>query len=125
MTSGSMLGVAGGANGGDILFLEVCKELAIPTEMLLALPEDQFITASVASDDKNWVRRFHLLLASHRDVPVLCESEQLPSWLQFKKSYDIWQRNNLWLLSGATRITLNCKGPTRACTRTIGSILGS
>ena len=107
----NILGIAGGANGGDILFLEVCKEAGIPTEMLLALPEDQFITASVDSDDANWVRRFHALVASHAEVPVLCDSDKLPNWLQFKKHYDIWQRNNLWLLSealcrGAKHLTL-------------------
>jgi len=39
LTRGTMLGIAGGANGGDILLLEVCEE-GIPTEMLLAIPED-------------------------------------------------------------------------------------
>jgi hypothetical protein len=111
LTNGRLLGIAGGANGGDILFLELCKEAGIPTQMLLALPEDRFITASVGSEDTNWVRRFHTLVSSHDEVPVLCESEQLPSWLQFKKNYDVWQRNNLWLLSealcrGAKHLTL-------------------
>ncbi len=104
LTKGSILGIAGGANGGDILFLEVCQEAGIPTEMLLALPEDQFITASVDSKDSqatNWIRRFHNLVNNHTEVPVLCNSDKLPQWLQFKKNYDIWQRNNLWLLSEA------------------------
>lgn len=111
LTQGSILGIAGGANGGDILFLEVCKGEGIPTEMLLALPEDQFVATSVDGEDKNWVRRFHALITSHPEVPVLSESDELPSWLQFKKNYDIWQRNNLWLLSealcrGAKHLTL-------------------
>ena len=111
MTEGTMLGIAGGANGGDILFLEECEEAGIPTRMLLALPEDQFITASVDSEDKNWVHRFHALVTRHAEVPVLSESELLPNWLQFKKNYDIWQRNNLWLLGealcrGAKHLTL-------------------
>jgi hypothetical protein len=111
LTQGSIVGIAGGANGGDILFLEECKVAGIPTEMLLALPEDRFITASVASEDANWVHRFRTLVTSHAGVPVLSESEQLPSWLQFKKNYDVWQRNNLWLLSealcrGAKHLTL-------------------
>jgi tetratricopeptide (TPR) repeat protein len=52
LTSGSIVGIAGGANGGDILFLEVCEDLGIKTEMLLALPENQFIEASVDNEDK-------------------------------------------------------------------------
>lgn len=101
ITSGSMLGVAGGANGGDILFLEVCDDLGIKTEMLLALPENQFIEASVDNEDKSWLRRFHAQLEKHPNTSVLADSPELPKWLQFKRGYDIWQRNNLWLLSEA------------------------
>lgn len=101
LTSGSILGIAGGANGGDILFLEVCDDLGINTEMLLALPENQFIEASVDNEDKSWLRRFHAQLEKHPNTPVLADSPELPKWLQFKRGYDIWQRNNLWLLSEA------------------------
>jgi hypothetical protein len=38
-----MLGVAEGANGGDLLFLELCEELDIPTQMMLALQENRFV----------------------------------------------------------------------------------
>jgi hypothetical protein len=101
ITTGSLLGIAGGANGGDILFLEVCDELGIQTKMLLALPENQFIEASVDNEDKSWLRRFHTQLEKHPGAPVLAQSPELPKWLQFKTGYDIWQRNNLWLLSEA------------------------
>jgi hypothetical protein len=101
VTKGSLLGIAGGANGGDILFLELCEEFSIPTELLLALPDDQFVNASVDAEDKSWVRRFYAQLQKHPSAPVLAESPDLPKWLQFKRDYDIWQRNNLWLLSEA------------------------
>ena len=77
LTSGSILGIAGGANGGDTLFLEVCGELGIKTEMLLALPENQFIEASVDNDDKSWLRRFHAQLDMHPDSPVLAGDEKM------------------------------------------------
>ena len=32
---------------------------------------------------------------------MLADLPELPKWLQFKRGYDIWQRNNLWLLSEA------------------------
>lgn len=100
-TSGPVLGIAGGASGGDILFLEVCEELEIPTEMLLALPAEQFAEASVSSDGESWLRRFAHQLALHPNPPVLSESSEMPSWLSFEQNYSIWQRNNLWLLSQA------------------------
>lgn len=100
-TSGSIIGVSGGANGGDILFLEACEELGVETKMLLALPENQFVEASVDNEDKSWLRRFHSQLEKHPNAPVLAQSPELPKWLQFKRGYDVWQRNNLWLLSEA------------------------
>lgn len=101
LTSGPILGIAGGANGGDILFLEACDDVGIKTEMLLALPANQFIEASVDNEDKSWLRRFHAQLEKHPNTPVLTDSPELPKWLQFKRGYDVWQRNNLWLLSEA------------------------
>jgi hypothetical protein len=74
--------------------------------MMLALPEDQFVEASVDTDDKRWVERFYAQLDKHSDTPVLATSPELPKWLQFKRHYDIWQRNNLWLLSEAL-----CRAP--------------
>ncbi|MGA3190029.1 MAG: tetratricopeptide repeat-containing protein [Bryobacteraceae bacterium] len=106
VTAGAIFGVAGGANGGDILFLEVCDELGIPTEMMLALPEGPFMEKSVAADDPMWEKRFYTQLGKHPNTPVLAKSEELPQWLQGKKGYDVWQRNNLWLLSEAL-----CRSP--------------
>lgn len=69
--------------------------------MILALPVNQYVEASVEADDPTWVRRFYPQLEKHPNAPVLGESAELPKWLQLKNDYDIWQRNNLWLLSEA------------------------
>jgi hypothetical protein len=68
---------------------------------MLALPEDQFVEQSVQADDLAWVRRFYAQLEKHPHAPVLSKTPELPKWLQFKKGYDVWQRNNLWLLGEA------------------------
>jgi tetratricopeptide (TPR) repeat protein len=101
LAKGPILGVAGGANGGDILFHEECLGLKIPAHLLLALPEDAYIDASVATEDESWVKQFHAIREAQEGVPVLCECEDLPKWLQLRKGYDIWKRNNLWLISYA------------------------
>jgi hypothetical protein len=88
--------ISGGANGGDILFQEHCREAGIPTHMLLALPPEQFIAASVG----DWVERFQRLL-KQAPPAVLATSKTLPAWLAAKPGYDIWQRNNLWLIASA------------------------
>ncbi len=98
--SGPVEGVAGGASGGDILFHEVCEELGIPTVVLLAVPADRYVAASVQDGGAEWVERFWRLC---QRVPpeVLGNSDDLPPWLSGVRGYSIWQRNNLWTLSNA------------------------
>jgi hypothetical protein len=97
---GVALGIAGGASGGDILFHETCGKLGIPTRLYLALPKEQFIAESVAPARGGWVARFDRL-SEKLPLRVLAESKQLPPWLAEKPHYDIWQRNNLWMLHNA------------------------
>jgi hypothetical protein len=97
---GVSLGLAGGACGGDILFHEVCKALGIPTQLFLALPELKFQVESVNRGGAVWIERYRELC--ERVPPrVLMESKELPRWLSDKKDYDIWQRNNLWMMFNA------------------------
>jgi tetratricopeptide (TPR) repeat protein len=98
--SGEIIGIAGGACGGDILFHEICAELGIKTLLYLALPPSDFCAASVKDGGPKWVERYNRLV--ERVPPrVLAENRKLPYWLQRKKDYDIWQRNNLWMLFNA------------------------
>jgi hypothetical protein len=109
-SSGEIIGVAGGASGGDILFHEICAELSIPTKLFLALPVNEFAAASVRDGGPAWLERYYRLV--ERVPPrVLADSEELPRWLQHKSNYDFWQRNNLWMLfnalaENARRLTL-------------------
>ncbi len=109
---GVAYGIAGGASGGDILFQEVCEELGIPTHLYLALPSPLYVKASVAPAGPDWVERFRKLnerLSGEEKVRVLSElseepadkAEYLPAWLRSKRDYNIWQRNNLWMLHNA------------------------
>lgn len=107
---GEVLGLAGGACGGDILFHEVCAELGVRTQLYLAFPPDRFIVSSVQRGGPRWVERFGALvrrLAPH----VLQPAEALPAWLVDKPDYSVWERNNLWMMfsamsSGADELTL-------------------
>ncbi|HEV7350954.1 tetratricopeptide repeat-containing protein [Telluribacter sp.] len=97
-----LLGLAGGACGGDILFHEVCQELGIPTQLLLALPRDQFLNESVQFAGPQWVERFDAIYHSREKCrETLSETKELPNWLKKKPSYSIWERNNLWMLHKA------------------------
>jgi len=106
---GVSCGYAGAASGGDVLFQEVCAELGIPTRLYLAIPPQKYVSTSVEKAGQQWVQRFWKIHAEHvaRDqVRVLSDSiddegEYLPAWLRSKPKYNIWQRNNLWMLFNA------------------------
>ena len=97
---GVALGIAGGASGGDILFHEVCGELGIPTQLFLGIPRDPFVVKSVAPAGPRWIERFDRIYAQP-NRRILSTSVELPRWLRGKPNYDIWQRNNLWMLHSA------------------------
>lgn len=80
----NLLGIAGGASGGDILFHEALVRRGIPTLVLLALPPEKFATVSV---DPDWEQRYHALL------------DQCPyEVLQEEEDDTLWVRNNRWIL---------------------------
>lgn len=94
---GPIIGIAGGACGGDILFHEVCQDLGVTTDLYLALPREQYLFESVQFAGANWVERFNQLY-KNLNKKILSETKELPKWLQKKLNYSIWERNNLWLL---------------------------
>ena len=101
-TCGPVIGYAGCASGGDILFHEVCDELAIPTTVLLAGPRDQYARESVADGGPDWVRRFHAMLNKRgNEVRQLTLDLTLPRWLRNVENFTVWQHNNLWILHTA------------------------
>jgi hypothetical protein len=95
-----VVGVSGGACGGDILFQEICAELNIPRQMYLVLPKNDYLKASVADGGPEWVERFNRL-CNQVKAKIFSDSERLPRWLRAKKDYSIWQRSNLWMLHNA------------------------
>jgi hypothetical protein len=94
--AGSTIGLAGAANGGDILFHEVCAELRIPTRILLALPIENSIAESVAPAGQGWVDRFHALLAARGPENVCFLHENIGQF--HGESGNVWQRTNLWII---------------------------
>jgi hypothetical protein len=89
-SKGPLTGLSGGANGGDILFLEACRELGIPFQMLLALPEDEFIRKSVEAPAGHWTQRFRALAAVSK-----------PRVMANQTKDGLWARNNKWMVESA------------------------
>ncbi len=110
--------VAAAANGGDLLFHEVCAERGIAARMCLALPRPQYVGQYVAPAGKTWVERFSTAYrrvrklaaaapaadetaAAGSAVQVFSDADELPRWLQGKPFYNVGRRNNLWMLQHA------------------------
>ncbi|WP_263373024.1 hypothetical protein [Granulicella aggregans] len=101
-----VVGIAGGASGGDILFHEVCGAFGFPTLLRLALPVEEYIAASVAPAGNEWVRRFRALLTRLEPgaIAVLDDSVKLPESLTGGAKLNIWQRTNLWMVDETLRL---------------------
>jgi hypothetical protein len=95
-----VIGIAGGASGGDLLFHEVCEEFGVERRLYLIIPRDEYVEASVAPSGVNWIARFN-----HQHETAQCReyqrSKDLPLWLEEKPDYSVWQRSNLWTLHNA------------------------
>ena len=104
--SGTVVGIAGGASGGDLLFHELCAEASIPTQLRLALPVEQYVEASVAPAGADWVERFHGLekRLGPGALRVLDDAVVLPQALSRGAALDIWQKTNLWMVSEALKL---------------------
>ena len=98
---GTTVGLAGGANGGDLLFHECCETFGIPTRLLLALPPDEFAAASVAPAGAHWVERFRRRLErAGGQLQVMQRSDGLMEGA----TENVWQRANLWMIEEAERL---------------------
>ena len=114
-------GIAAGANGGDLLFHEICRDRGIPTRLCLALRKPQYVGQYVAPAGREWVERFsdiyryiaeeegrakigetqkNVLRNGYR-IHVFTEFSELPRWLQGKPLYNVGRRNNQWMLQHA------------------------
>lgn len=96
----SMLAIAGGCCGGDILFHEICQELKVPSWMHLPFTPDQYVPRFVRCDDPQWIERFRKLVTT---VPLtlLQASPEMPRWLKDQQTYTFLERWNSWMLSVA------------------------
>ncbi|HUG25866.1 hypothetical protein [Piscinibacter sp.] len=87
------IGLTQGAAGGDLLFAEACVRRGVPLQLLLPLPEPDFIAASVlpSADGERWKERYFAVKAALRWPP-----QEMPA-----AEGDPFEACNEWLLSTA------------------------
>ena len=88
-----LLGIAGGASGGDILFHECCAASGIPSEVFLALPATEYKGRSVSDGGLLWSERYNALLMA-LPVHVLDKERR-------KDEGSLWEETNKWMLEAA------------------------
>jgi hypothetical protein len=88
-----------GASGGDLLFAEACVSRGVRLQLLLPLPEPEFIEQSVASSGggEDWRARYFALRATLQDPPHVMPDELGP----LPARANPFERCNLWLLYSA------------------------
>jgi tetratricopeptide (TPR) repeat protein len=84
------------AAGGDLLFLEACQQRGVRCQVLLPLPEPEFIERSImpSAGGDEWRERFYAIKAKLQD-PISIVPEELGP---LPKGIDPFERCNLWLL---------------------------
>jgi tetratricopeptide (TPR) repeat protein len=91
------LAICGGARGADILFAELCADLGAEVWLFIALPEGEFLEASVRLPDADWEQRFFAL----RDREPVKTFQHLDRLKSPPKNSSIYSRNNLWMINTA------------------------
>jgi tetratricopeptide (TPR) repeat protein len=88
-----------GASGGDLLFAEACAARGVRVQLLLPLPEPEFIEQSVAGSagGEDWRARYFALRATLQDPPRVMPDELGP----LPARANAFERCNLWLLYSA------------------------
>jgi len=99
------IALAQGASGGDILFLEACRERGTRLQMMLPLPEPEFIQRSILSsaNGDSWRKRYYALKENTGNTPRIMPDELGPS----PGDAASFERCNLWLLYTALAFGVN------------------
>ncbi len=98
------LAIAQGAAGGDLLFAEACLARGVRFQMLLPLPEPEFIAASVlpCANGEAWRQRYLALRERLILAPRIMPDELGPLPRDRDgQTIDPFERCNLWLLYSA------------------------
>ncbi len=93
------LALTQGAAGGDLLFAEACVERGVPVQLLLPLPEPEFIQRSMLTCEggEGWRARYLALTPRLGRAPRTADEVLGP----LRPGDDAFERGNRWLLDTA------------------------
>lgn len=89
------LALSGGARGADMLFAEECLRCGTSVQLLVALPDPEFIERSVRIPGTNYEARY-------RALRKRCETQFQHELLgPVPDGMDVFSRNNVWMIDAA------------------------
>jgi tetratricopeptide (TPR) repeat protein len=92
------LALCGGACGGDILFAEECVKRGAQVRLMIALPLDEFIPASVSFAGSHWVKRLRVLMENTANCEYAFQHERIGTP---PAGMNPFSRNNIWEINTA------------------------
>jgi hypothetical protein len=99
------LAITQGAAGGDLLFAHACQQRGVPLQLMLPMPEDEFVRQAVApsAESERWCAAW-----AHVRARLASEPRVLPA-----ARGNPFERCNQWMLDtalghGAARLRLIC-----------------
>jgi hypothetical protein len=95
------LAICSGAQGADILFAECCLSLGAKVNLLIPLPQAEFLARSVHLDNANWEDRYLALLQQLNVSVFFLEDFLANNPEKFSISDNIFAQNNLWVIHTA------------------------
>jgi hypothetical protein len=98
------LAICSGAQGADILFAECCLSLGAKVNLLIPLPQAEFLARSVHLDNANWENRYLALLQQLNVSVFFLEDFLANNPEKFSIGDNIFSQNNLWVIHTAQTI---------------------
>ncbi len=93
-------GMSSASDGGDILFLEACAALGLPTRIHLPAPKHLFVAATLVSLAGGWASRFEAV-AARSEIVVLPDGDEAFDANTSSATNRMWTRNSDAVLDDA------------------------
>jgi hypothetical protein len=98
------LAICGGAQGADILFAECCAALGAEVNLLISLPQTEFLQRSVHLEGADWESRY-FALTHHSHISTYFQEDFFTEFPEEIRLIDnVFARNNLRMIETAQKI---------------------
>jgi hypothetical protein len=98
------LAICSGAQGTDLLFAECCVALGTEVDLMIPLPEEEFLRRSIHLEGADWESRYFELTKNCSVSRFFLEDFLKNSSPELDAVDNVFAQNNLWIISTALAI---------------------